>query len=941
MITKIAIAVFLGFGVGLCRQTVFAAGSRPVVEAEVKYQGGVVSLQFRGQSQWIYDVERKTEGGRQFVEITVDPIAEPSLKILEKFKSPLVKSIHFDRKAADSKFKLTLEVSGSNVESLDYLTEAPSRLVVDFYEKDFQQQKDPKEDPKQSAEKKSAEDAAPVSKDQKLVAAKNKKERTPATSDNLIIEPQGPINAELAPTTVRAGIYDGADPGYERFLVKDYEIKEEAIIRSRSNYFIPFPMLEFETSLWSRIKTSPPVYQILPTDSDENKQARLLLVLFERKRLLVFQKSRTWFKEKYPDSEYNSIIDFIDADVEMELSKQDSASKRFGVAIQMYKEAIRKHPKSPLAEKVSLAIGIAAFDHRDHLTALRLFQEHLENKDIEFRGTLSKDLARLGQVQVFDRMKMSAEALRIADELEAKSIDLDLRAEAAYRRGDINFRNKNYSQAITDYRKAFKSYPKMVSQFPSAVYNLAEALFLQANYKESLAGYIDFIKLFPANDHSAFAMTRAGEIMEIFGVDQTRVVGTFLETYFRYGENPKAIVARIRLLSARMKSMKAKEVEPATKEILELAKKLDWPQIESFATIMVADGYSRRSEFDKSIDLLTRYYQKNPMAPNLSLYQTRLVNNINDLMRTALNEDKFISTLQTHQKYADSWLKGSERLDTDYYLGRAYEKGGAFSEAEKYYKSTINKLYSLQGTVKGKELLVLQNMPSDQVINLRLAAVEIEQQQWSEAYDYIKNIKRPLEMSEDDQVERVVYLSQLLEKKGDLNSASRFLSELLRTWKGQPELVAKPYLQLAEMEFKQGQKSQAILSLEKIRTLEKDSNKVPPQYLRQALHRLSDTYLEDKNDAKAIEVLEQYLDRFEDQQPLASQRYRLGLIYFQRGEVQKAAEAWASFKGDRSSFWQNLAQERLKDSKWKSGYKKYIERIPAMAGVDSPKGEKP
>jgi hypothetical protein len=35
-----------------------------------------------------------------------------------------------------------------------------------------------------------------------------------------------------------------------------------------------------------------------------------------------------------------------------------------------------------------------------------------------------------------------------------------------------------------------------------------------------------------------------------------------------------------------------------------------------------------------------------------------------------------------------------------------------------------------------------------------------------------------------------------------------------------------------------------------------------------------------------------------------------------------------------------LAQEKLKDSKWKDGYKKYIDRIPAMAGVDNQKGGK-
>lgn len=918
-------------------------------EAQISTQDGVVSLQFQGLTTWVYDLTRVNSGTQHYVELSVPKLNEATIKKIEKFKNSVVKSIVVDRKVVDDKSKIRIDLFKESIESLDYLTESPSRLIVDFYEKESASTSaagSTLESEAMALKKVKLSKQAIIEKAEKVpqnkeVEVKSPPGRSPATADFLKMEAQGPLLGSLTNGTIRAGVFDGADANYQRFEVKDYEVKEESIIRSRANYFIAFPMLESETPLWSQIKGTPPLYQIRPQENEENKQARLLLKLFERQRFLVFQKTKLWFDEKYPKSEYSEVLDFVAADVEMELSKQEGNTKRFGVAIQLYKDAIRKHPKSPLAEKVSLGIGIAAYDHGDLLTALRLFQEHIENKELEFQGTTSREYAKLGQAQVYDRMTRAPEALEIADSLERGAKDPDLRAEAAYRRGDINFRNKNYGQAVKDYRKAQEKYPQSLPLFPSAIYNQAEALFWQEKYKESLATYVDFLKKFPTNDHSAFAMTRAGEIMGILGVDSGRVVAAFLETYFRFGENPKAIVARIRLLSARMQGMKTKEVEPATREILELSKKLDWPLIESFATVMVADGYTKRGEFDKSIDLLTQYYQKNPLAPDLNLYQTRLVNNINDLIRRDLDEGKFLEALKTHQKYADSWLKSSERLDTDYSLGRAYEMSGTYGEAEKFYKSTLNRAYALQGTAKGKELAILQNLPSDQVMNLRLASVKVEQGQWSEAYEFLKTIKRPGEMSDKDQVERVILTAQLLEKKGDLGSASRFLSELLKTWRGQPELVAKPYLNLAEVEFKLGQRAQAIQSLEKIRILEKDSGKVPPWVLAQGLHRLADTYIEDKADEKAIEVLNNYLERFEDQHPLASQRYRLGLIYFQKGEAQKAAEVWTNFKGDRASFWQNVAQEKLRDSKWKSSYRKYFDRIPAMAGVEEKTGATP
>ena len=73
------------------------------------------------------------------------------------------------------------------------------------------------------------------------------------------------------------------------------------------------------------------------------------------------------------------------------------------------------------------------------------------------------------------------------------------------------------------------------------------------------------------------------------------------------------------------------------------------------------------------------------------------------------------------------------------------------------------------------------------------------------------------------------------------------------------------------------------------------------------------------------------LEKYEETRPLSSIRYKLGQIYFKRGEVQKASEVWNEFKGEKSGFWKNLAQEQLKNSEWRDGYKKYIKRIPAMS----------
>lgn len=90
---------------------------------------------------------------------------------------------------------------------------------------------------------------------------------------------------------------------------------------------------------------------------------------------------------------------------------------------------------------------------------------------------------------------------------------------------------------------------------------------------------------------------------------------------------------------------------------------------------------------------------------------------------------------------------------------------------------------------------------------------------------------------------------------------------------------------------------------------------------------------------KVIPVYEAILEKYEEKKSLGAIRYKLGEIYFNKGDLAKAAKTWSEFKGDKSTFWQNLAQEKLKDAQWVDGYKKYIKRIPAMTDSDESQQE--
>lgn len=902
-----------------------AYANGPKVSGEISFQADTVHLEFLGSQNWQYDIQKNKIDGKVVAEMLVAPVDEVTKKQLENFKSEFVSKVEVDSKSIDGKTKIRFSLKDETIDIFDYLTDQPSRLIVDFYVNPTAKKQTP------VAQVQKTEDKTKSPKSSKSEAkAGTDKNRKPANTDVLKIGDQGAAVAALD-ETVKAGVWDGGDPDYDRFSIKDFEIKEESIIKSRDNYYIPFPLHETPIAFWEKIKLSPTIYEISPKDTDENKQARLLLTLFEKQRYSVFLKTQKWFKNKYPTSEYNEIVDFMTADVHFALWKQSRNVNEYDNAIQASKVAFEKHPKSPLAEKTSVKLGFEAIDRGDFLSAIRHFENHIKNNQIPMANTASRELARLGKARAFSLLNKAKESIDELNDLEAQALVRDIKVEAAYRKGDVWAKAKEYHKAAEAYQEAIKKYPEGNNFYPNAYFNQAESKFLTKQYAPSMELYKQFVKKFPQDSHSAYAITRLGELLDIFGADRAKVMGAYLETYFRFGDSPKATVARLHLLSTRMKNMKPKEVQNAVKEIMSLAAGSEIPRIQQFSTVMIADGFTSRKDYQEAIHLLESYFRANPNIVDNDQVEKRIVSNINDKIEHEVDNGKFIESLKTHMRYADGWLKKSNRLDTKFYIGRAYEMAGVPEQSTRYYQEVLNQMYALKGTPRDKEVRIIEELPSEDQVNLRLASSQVKANKFNQANEYLKNIKSPEQMTEPEQIERIELAADLLERRGEPQSAIRYLSELLKEWKGQPALVAEPYLRLAEMQEKQNDKEGAIQSLAKVDELQKDSKVVPVEVHVRALEKLGHLYSEDKKMDKAISTYGYLLEKYEESRPLSSIRYKLGEILFNQGRLQDASEVWSKFKNDQSKFWENLAQEKLKDSKWQDDYKNYIKRIPAMS----------
>ncbi|AGH96367.1 tetratricopeptide repeat protein [Pseudobdellovibrio exovorus] len=886
------------------------------VKGAVNFEGETLSFELSGQQSWDYDLKRVKSKGQTKVQLEVKSADQQALEQIRNVKNPFVESIQIAESPDKKKWLVEFILKNDRVETFDYLTDQPSKLIVDFYKSEAPiaaQEEKPKATAKTAATTKSE-------------ATDKAADRRPADVDILRIDdPAGIETSVLA----KAGLYDAGDAKFARFAMKESEYNEDAIIKSRSNYYLKFPILESEFSFWKKMKENPPVYEVQPEKTEENKQARLLRTLFNRKKYLVFLQTADWFAQKYPQSRYHEMVAFMKGDAFVELWKEEQNDAFYEQAQNAYREALTQYPESQLSERTSLLTGMLAIDKADYMSAIRRLNLHIENK--KYANKISKLYAQLGLSYGYSRINKLPDALAVLNEVEKNTKDKLVLAEVAVRRGDFNFFGKKFDEATGAYDQAIKKHPLVSQLFPSAYFNKMEAQFWKEKYRESHQSALDFAQNFPTHDFAPYALTRVGELLDIMGAEQTKSVGAYLETHFRYGDSPKTIVARLHLLSTKMKSMKNEELEPTLKKMDELAEKSDLPNIDQFKVVMVADGFARRQNYLKAIDILSKFYQQNPNRPDVKQVTNRIAKNISDEIKQLADNQQFHSLLKTYRQYADTWLKTHSRIDTDYFLGLAYDSAGAYEVALEKYRKVLGNLNQISGKPEEKVARVNQYLPSFDSLYLKLANGSYNNVAYQDAYHFLDKIQNPLKLSESEQVERVQLASHLYEQRGDSSTSARYLKDLSGLWQGNASLALPVNFKLAEMQVGKSEFNEAIGTYEKCRTaLLADENPQKSDLVKLA-NEYSQLLISQGKSAQAIDMLSSLLKKHGAKYGMNQERYLLGDLHFKAGEIKKAENAWSFIEADKGGVWKQLADEKMKQASWDVDYKKHLKRIPAMS----------
>lgn len=977
------------------------------VQAEISKMGETLHIEFSGQKNWEYNLQKKELQNQTVFELDLPRLSPEASEQLIKWSDPYIKEIQIHQDSDKSTVRFFSKQK--SLEAFDYLTEEPSRLIVDFFlpgqkklgteARQSEQVTNNKNNPRHSnteigdlSKNKNEIELATSTAEVDANGGKQKAGnamRDPA-SDFLVISPEGQVKAEsqteqagmakentsedakkIKDQTFKAmsGIFDGGDPDFERFAIPDYQIQKSSMIRSRYNLYIPFPMLLVERDFFSKLESERPIYEseYLPNNSDY-KEYQLLYTLFKNRRFGIFIESLEKFLAKNPRSYYDANLRYMMADAfyerhkefekrvqELErdfnntgdeklkteiLNAQKLGRANFESAILKYREAVDRHPTSDWAKRAQLLIAFADFFDKKYFESLRSFQRFVrENENLSPKkpnttaDQLKRDHAALFVARSLLKLGRYDEALEEYKKIAQSSISPEIKTEAEFLMGDVAFSAKNFNQAVRFYQDALKNGDEAKNNFPNAFYNLAESHFWLGEYKKGLDAYREFLKRFPSHPHAGFAMARVGEVLDILGADETKVRGAFLETYFRYGQNKQGgAIARMRSLSRSMKEMKEKEKELAIGEIKKLASKNpDLQKIDLFSTVLIADGLNARRENIQAAEELIAWYRKNPTTTDLTILQNRIERFLNDEISQTVDRGEFLKALKVHGDYAHLWLKNSSRIDTPFNIAKAYEQSGSYHYADKLYQEVANRLYTINGTGESYEKSLFEKIPEIEEVRLRLSANKVKAGKWEQALEFLSEIKDPGRLSEAEQIERVELFAEVLTKMGDLQAGKVYLRDLIENFRGKPALMTKPALSLGQIQIEQKLYKDAAKTLRRAEAWLKEGELLDTELHFSVLEALGQALEGDGNRQELAQVWTELLNRYEQKFSVPRIRYKLGNIYFAKGDMKKASEIWEPLAKSPNSSWHQLAQEQLTNKEWNSDLKKYVQRIPAMS----------
>jgi tetratricopeptide (TPR) repeat protein len=319
------------------------------------------------------------------------------------------------------------------------------------------------------------------------------------------------------------------------FCQQPFDRENAVFVRFRAEH----PKIRFQFHFPEHIPDHKFEYALPKGDSEEEKMVLLAIKLYRENKHGLAGKTIEFLEKQYPESKHLVEMRFLRANIHFRLGLEEQGMRLLKV---LSKEA------SGTEVGFQSAAFVAAQSYRrgDWLVALDAFMR-LQ------REFPKHPLAWLIRYGVADSLYMIRQSDRAAPEFEwvaQNAPDDSIRAEAAFKVGNVYFDRGQYAQAIQSYSKSLKEHEKQLFQNSFVLLNLGESYFSLDELRRSQAEFERYLSLARAQPSAWRASLRVAEIkaMRSTNIESQAYMDAFRDTINRYPLSPGAVIARLRLI---------------------------------------------------------------------------------------------------------------------------------------------------------------------------------------------------------------------------------------------------------------------------------------------------------------------------------------------------------------------------------------------------------
>ncbi|MBU6154107.1 MAG: tetratricopeptide repeat protein [Bdellovibrionales bacterium] len=299
-------------------------------------------------------------------------------------------------------------------------------------------------------------------------------------------------------------------------------------------------------------------------------------------------------------------------------------------------------------------LAARSFQNQDWLAALEAFL----NLKKEMPEHPLVWLFRYGIAESLYRIKQGEQAQTEYEWLSKNAQKPEVRAEAAFKIGDIYFERGQFAQAVSAYQNAIKGRESYLPSYPAVLLNLGESYFQLEELSRAEDLFKRFMDIASGNPMAWRASLRLAEIKAMGASLNADAEKAFMETINRYPLSQGALISRIRLLPC---GRHGGFDLPAAERLISSPEVLNFPsdgaiypsQFRELAGLTEVRMLISFGENQRALERGMARLRENPGVETRKLIEQAMIGGIKSILEKKLGEKDVFGAIAFFEKYGD------------------------------------------------------------------------------------------------------------------------------------------------------------------------------------------------------------------------------------------------------------------------------------------------